>query len=82
MILIRTKNGIYPAEHCVFKRTVEEGNDYLMLSCLGTAESFKVEHYEDVLDDINKQLNHYCTTNTFTVVVENCILRAERKAQE
>ena len=82
MILIRTKNGIYPAEHCVFKRTVEEGNDYLMLSCLGTAEFFKVEHYEAVLDEIHRLITGALNGYYSTVALESCIFKAERNAQE
>jgi len=82
MILIITKNGLYPAEHCLFKRTIENGEDYLMLSCNGTAEFFRVMNFDAVLEEINRQLIGAIQGNYFTVSLQHCIEKGERSANK
>ena len=82
MILIITKNGLYPAEHCLFKRTIENGEDYLMLSCDGTAEFFRVMNFDAVLEEVSRQLIGAIQGYYYAVSLQSCIKQGERSVNK
>ena len=83
MTLIRTNNGLYPAQHCVFKRTVENGEDYLMLSCLGAVEFFRIMYnFQVVLDELSECF-YKMREEIFAIVnLPDVIHVAEKKVKE